>query len=201
MAYSSTPVKIPDVPGKITLREKEDRVYVLYEIGREYNPAKKTTTPQRKMIGQKIRNAPNMMMPNENYDQFFENGAKRMSSAERKKARDYEKDREEFRMLNSLFEQLYYEFQILAHKSPHFVVNEYKMRQINRVLEPLRRIMKDEPSAGFLEKMEEPQRVTGPDGEEKLTGLDYSDVALTLTQYKGAIMRFSAGMLIKLRED
>ena len=29
MSYISKPVKIPDVPGKITLRERGDRVYVM----------------------------------------------------------------------------------------------------------------------------------------------------------------------------
>ena len=196
MSYISKPVKIPDVPGKITLRERGDRVYVLYEIGRTYNPALQINTPQRKMIGQQIRNAPDMMLPNENYEQFFANGEEIMSNEELVKVRDYEKIRGEYRMLNSLFEQLYYEFQIMAHRSPHYVVNAYKMRQINKVLEPLREIMKEEVYARFLEKLEEPEMVTDPDGNEKLTGLDYSDVALALTQYRGAMTRFAADRLI-----
>ena len=196
MSYISKPVKIPDVPGKITLRERGDRVYVLYEIGRTYNPALQINTPQRKMIGQQIRNAPDMMLPNENYEQFFVNGEEIMSNEELVKVRDYEKIRGEYRMLNSLFEQLYYEFQIMAHRSPHYVVNAYKMRQINKVLEPLREIMKEEVYARFLEKLEEPEMVTDPDGNEKLTGLDYSDVALALTQYRGAMTRFAADRLI-----
>ena len=196
MSYISKPVKIPDVPGKITLRERGDRVYVLYEIGRTYNPALQINTPQRKMIGQQIRNAPGMMLPNENYEQFFANGEEIMSNEELVKVRDYEKIRGEYRMLNSLFEQLYYEFQIMAHRSPHYVVNAYKMRQINKVLEPLREIMKEEVYARFLEKLEEPEMVTDPDGNEKLTGLDYSDVALALTQYRGAMTRFAADRLM-----
>ena len=196
MSYISKPVKIPDVPGKITLRERGDRVYVLYEIGRTYNPALQINTPQRKMIGQQIRNAPDMMLPNENYEQFFANGEEIMSNEELVKVRDYEKIRGEYRMLNSLFEQLYYEFQIMAHRSPHYVVNAYKMRQINKVLEPLREIMKEEVYARFLEKLEEPEMVTDPDGNEKLTGLDYSDVALALTQYRGAMTRFAADRLM-----
>ena len=196
MSYISKPVKIPDVPGKITLRERGDRVYVLYEIGRTYNPALQINTPQRKMIGQQIRNAPDMMLPNENYEQFFANGEEIMSNEELVKVRDYEKIRGEYRMLNSLFEQLYYEFQIMAHRSPHYVVNAYKMRQINKVLEPLREIMKEEVYARFLEKLEEPETVTDPDGNEKLTGLDYSDVALALTQYRGSMTLFAEDRLI-----
>ena len=196
MATMNNPVKIPEIPGKITFRKKTDQTYVMYEIGRVYNSARKTTTPQRKMIGQQIRNAPTMMLPNENYEKYFAKGAERMTAAERKSAQDYEAVRKEFRMLNSLFDQLYFEFQILAHKSPHHVVNTYKIRRINKVLEPLRELMKNEPYLGFLEKLEEPESVpTEGEEEEKPAGLDYSDVALALTQYKGAITRFSADRL------
>ncbi len=196
MAYSNTPVKIPNVPGKITYRKRTDRVYVLYEIGRVYNSARKTTTAQRKMIGLQIRNAPTLMLPNENYEKFFENGVEKMTAKERKTAQDYEAVRSEYKILNSLFDQMYFEFQIQAHRSPHRVVNTFKIRRINKILEPLQRLMADEPYAGYLELPEEPQTVCGEEGEEdKLVGLDYSDVALLLTQFKGAMTRFSADCL------
>ena len=38
MAYSSNPVKIPEVAGKISFMKKTDRTYVRYEFGRTYNP-------------------------------------------------------------------------------------------------------------------------------------------------------------------
>ena len=196
MAYSNTPVKIPNVPGKITYRKRTDRVYVLYEIGRVYNSARKTTTAQRKMIGLQIRNAPTLMLPNDNYEKFFENGVEKMTAKERKTAQDYEAVRSEYKILNSLFDQMYFEFQIQAHRSPHRVVNTFKIRRINKILEPLQRLMADEPYAGYLELPEEPQTVSGGEGEEdKLVGLDYSDVALLLTQFKGAMTRFSADCL------
>ena len=195
MAILSNPVKIPKVPGKITLRKKEDRTYVMYEIGRVYNSARKTTTPQRKMIGLQIRNTPELMLPNENYEKFFRNGVEKMTARERKAADNYESVRKEFRMLSSLFDQLYYEFQILAHKSPHLPVNEFKIRRINKILEPLRQLMANEPYSAFLETLEEPQTVSGKDGEEILAGPDYSDAAIVLTQYKGAMTRFSADCL------
>lgn len=196
MAYSNTPVKIPNVPGKITYRKRTDRVYVLYEIGRVYNSARKTTTAQRKMIGMQIRNAPTLMLPNDNYEKFFENGVEKMTAKERKTAQDYEAVRSEYKILNSLFDQMYFEFRIQAHRSPHRVVNTFKIRRINKILEPLQRLMADEPYAGYLELPEEPQTVSGGEGEEdKLVGLDYSDVALVLTQFKGAMTRFSADCL------
>ena len=196
MAYSDTPVKIPTVPGKITLRKRTDRVYVLYEIGRVYNSARRTTTAQRKMIGQQIRNAPTMMLPNENYHKYFQNGVEKMTEKERKTVKDYEALRKEYKILNSLFDQMYFEFQIQAHRSPHRVVNTFKIRRINKILEPLKALMADEPYAGYLEIPEEPQTISGGEGEEdKLVGLDYSDVALLLTQFKGALTRFSADCL------
>ena len=196
MAYSNTPVKIPNVPGKITYRKRTDRVYVLYEIGRVYNSARKTTTAQRKMIGLQIRNAPTLMLPNDNYEKFFENGVEKMTAKERKTAQDYEAVRSEYKILNSLFDQMYFEFQIQAHRSPHRAVNTFKIRRINKILEPLQRLMADEPYAGYLELPEEPQTISGGEGEEdKLVGLDYSDVALLLTQFKGAMTRFSADCL------
>ena len=196
MAYTNTPVKIPVVPGKITLRKRTDRVYVMYEIGRTYDPARKTTTAQRKMIGQQIRNAPTMMLPNENYGKFFQNGVEKMTARERKKAKDYEAAREEFRMLNNLFDQLYFEFQIQAHRNPQLVVNSFKIQRINKILVPLKALMANEPYAGFLEIPEEPQVIFGEDGrKEKVIGLNFSDVALLLTQYKGAMTRFSADNL------
>ncbi|MCR5369975.1 MAG: hypothetical protein K6E83_04640 [Clostridium sp.] len=195
MGYLSTPVKIPAVPGKITFRKRNETTYVLVEIGRTYNSARQNTNPQRKIIGKQIRNVPTMMLPNENYVQFFGEGEMNMTEAEKKAAKNYESVRCEFRMLASLFDQLYFEFQILAHRSPHMVVNGYKVRRINKVLEPLKALMADEPYAGFLERIEEPEVIRAEDGAEKQAGLNYSDVAILLTQYKGAMTRFSADCL------
>ena len=39
-------IEIPDVPGKITTKEKGNAVYVNYEVGREYYPDKKYTIPK-----------------------------------------------------------------------------------------------------------------------------------------------------------
>ena len=122
-----------------------------------------------------------------------------MSNEELVKVRDYEKIRGEYRMLNSLFEQLYYEFQFLMHKSPHDVVGVYQIRLINRVLEPMKRMMEGEPYAAFLSIPAEPVEVCGEIGvdrgnEKNIEGLDYSDVGLLLTQYRGAMRRFTSNV-------
>ena len=194
MATLSSPVKIPNVKGKISFNKKADRTYVRYEIGRTYNSTRKNTNPQRVVIGLQIRNAPTLMLPNENY----------------------EATSNDFWMLSCMFDQLYFEFQIQAHRNPHFVVNAYKIQRINKVLVPLKRLMEGKPYGAFLEIPEEPQEVveeellvtTGVDQADgdfedqpvrarktKLVGLDYSDVALVLTQYKGAMKRFAADCL------
>ena len=152
------------------------------------------------------------MLPNENYEKYFrKDGEEKMTAKERTAAENYEATSNDFWMLSCMFDQLYFEFQIQAHRNPHFVVNAYKIQRINKVLVPLKRLMEGKPYGAFLEIPEEPREVdeeemmvtTGADLEEqavrnrktRLVGLDYSDVALVLTQYKGAMKRFAADCL------
>ena len=212
LAYSSKPVKIPEVAGKISFMKKTDRTYVRYEFGRTYNPVKKSTIPQRAIIGLQIRNAPTLMLPNENYEKYFgKDGDEKMTAKERMAAENFEATSNDFWMLDCMFEQLYFEFQIQAHRNPHFVVNAYKIQRINKILVPLKHLMEGKPYGAFLEIPEEPREVAedemmvtmGEDMEEepvrarktKLVGLDYSDIALLLTQYKGAMTRFAGDCL------
>ena len=207
LAYSSKPVKIPEVAGKISFMKKTDRTYVRYEFGRTYNPVKKSTIPQRAIIGLQIRNAPTLMLPD---------GDEKMTAKERMTAENFEAMSNDFWMLNCMFEQLYFEFQIQAHRNPHFVVNAYKIQRINKILVPLKRLMEGKPYGAFLEIPPEPVEVPDNEplittaldpadgspeeqrlrsGKTKLVGLDYSDIALLLTQYKGAMTRFAGDCL------
>ena len=217
LAYSSKPVKIPEVAGKISFMKKTDRTYVRYEFGRTYNPVKKSTIPQRAIIGLQIRNAPTLMLPNENYEKYFgKDGDEKMTAKERMTAENFEAMSNDFWMLNCMFEQLYFEFQIQAHRNPHFVVNAYKIQRINKILVPLKQLMEDKPYGAFLEIPPEPVEVPDNEplittaldpadgspeeqrlrsGKTKLVGLDYSDIALLLTQYKGAMTRFAGDCL------
>ena len=224
MGFINTPVKIPDVKGKITLRKFNDRTYVRYEFGRTYDTGRKSTNPKRVNIGLQIRNAPTLMLPNENYEIYFsKDGTEKMTAKERTAAENYEMTSNDFWMLNCMFEQLYFEFQIQAHRDPHLVVNAFKIQRINKVLEPLKRMMEGKAYGAFLEIPPEPREVaeetddndeTGverrgrscgstlrwneqnrPHCSTRLVGLDYSDVALLLTQYKGAMTRFAADVL------
>ena len=217
MAFTNTPVKIPDVKGKITLRKYNDRTYVRYEIGRTYDTGRQSTNPQRVNIGLQIRNAPTLMLPNENYEKYFgKDGEEKMTAKERTAVENYKATSNDFWMLSCMFDQLYFEFQIQAHRNPHFVVNAFKIQRINKVLVPLKRMMEDKPYGAFLEIPEEPREVVEEEMLEttmlnpedgspeelpvrsrktKMIGLDYSDVALLMTQYKGAMTRFASDCL------
>ena len=139
-----------------------------------------------------------------------------MTAKERTAAENYEATSNDFWLLSCMFDQLYFEFQIQAHRNPHFIVNEYKIQRINKVLVPLKRLMEDKPYGVFLEIPEEPVEVPDDEplittmldsadgspeeqpvrsGKTKIIGLDYSDVALLMTQYKGAMTRFASDCL------
>ena len=186
--YENEPVLIPDVPGKISFKNKKGSEYVQYETGRKYDPVRKYNVPERKVIGIRIPSLPEMMLPNENYHQYFE-GDVRMNEEQKTAARHYSGDRKRFIMLREMFDQMYYEFQLQSRRKPDDPVNGYKAMKINSILEPLKEIMGDEEYAGYLDLVDlsagEEQ-----EGEEGLSGRTYSDVALLLTQYKGAIKRF-----------
>ena len=64
-------IEIPDVPGKITTKEKGNAVYVNYEVGREYYPDRKYTIPKRVTIGKLSKAGERMMVPNQNFLTYF----------------------------------------------------------------------------------------------------------------------------------
>ncbi len=149
MGYLSLPVRIPEIPGKISMKKKKDRTYVQYELQREYNPEKKYNVPTRIVIGQQIRTKPEWMLPNEKYEQIFSEAMKNMTEEEREAAAEYIATRGEFRTLQVLFDQMYYEFQAQARRDPHEIMNEYKVEKINRVLDRLMELMEGKNYAVF----------------------------------------------------
>ena len=64
-------VNIPNAPGKITYRRKNDVDYVYYEYDRIYDKSTKKTNPKRATIGKKSEADPTRMQPNENYLKYF----------------------------------------------------------------------------------------------------------------------------------
>jgi len=64
-------IKVPDIPGKITTKEKGNAIYVNYEVGREYFPDRKYTIPKRVTIGKLSKADGKMMVPNQNFLTYF----------------------------------------------------------------------------------------------------------------------------------
>ena len=188
--YFNKPVMIPKAAGKITLAQRGETTYVLYETGRKYDPNKKYNIPERAGIGVQIPGQPELMLPNENYLTYFPKEEAKMTDQEKEMLESYDEEREQQFMLRDFFDQLFFEFQIMSRKRPGFVVNENKVRRINKVLEPVIEMLKNEAYAGFLELIPEPEIQKAEDGSSVLTGMSYSDVSLLLTQFKGALNRY-----------
>lgn len=64
-------VKIPNVKGKITYRNKAGTDYIYYEYDRIYDGSTRKTNPKRVTIGKRAEEDPSMMLPNEKYLKYF----------------------------------------------------------------------------------------------------------------------------------
>ena len=188
--YLNHPVLIPQIKGKITLRKKEQGTYVQYQLSRIYDPNRQQSRVDRVEIGVQIPQRPEMMLPNENYLTYFPKGEEMMTNEEKDTVQEFANEREYGLMLRDFFEQLFFEFQIMSRKKPNGVVNEYKVERLNRVLKPLMDMMREETYAGFLEEIPIPEVHGDENGMKTTKGLTYSDVALMMTQFKGAVNRF-----------
>lgn len=184
--YENEPVLIPDVPGKISFKRKKDSEYVQYVTGRGYDRIRKHSLPERKIIGIRIPSIPEMMLPNDNYYQYF-TGDGNMNEEQKAAANHYAGDKKRFIMLRDLFDHMYYEFQLQSRRKQDEPVNAYKAMKINSILAPLREMMGEEEYAEYLDLVD----VTEAEGDMPPAGRTYSDVALLLTQYKGAMKRYS----------
>jgi len=69
--YFDSTVAIPVVKGKIITKKKGGSTYVLYQHGQVYKPDKKYAIPQRTIIGKVNPDTPDMMYPNEHFQEFF----------------------------------------------------------------------------------------------------------------------------------
>ena len=192
--YENEPVLIPDIPGKISFKKKNGSEYVQYTIGKVYDRIRKYNLPERRIIGIRIPSIPEMMLPNENYHEFFPGGLERMDQKQQETAAKYKTDRGQFFMLQELFDQMYYEFQFQCRRKPDDLLNKYKADKINSILGPLRELMSAEEYAGYLDLIEV---LPGDEGESSAQqyGKTYSDVALMLTQYKACMKRYRSERL------
>ena len=188
--YLNYPVMIPRASGRITLRRKEQGTYVQYQVKREYNPTNQQSRVERVEIGVQIPGKPEMMLPNENYLKYFPEGEKNMNEEEKSMVRNYDEERRRCYMLRGFFDVMYYEFQVLSRKNPEGIVNANKVEQLNQVLEPLLEMMKGEEYARFLNLIPDPVEEEGEDGKTALRGLNYGDVGLLMTKFKGGLNQY-----------
>ena len=186
--YLNTTVLIPKVKG-ITYRTQGERTYVLYETGRVYDPNKQYSNVKRVTIGIRDSIRPEMMLPNENYLKVFLPAMGAAGTVKQEMLERFEAERQRRYILRDLFLGLFYEFQTMSRKNPDGIVNQDKVKRLNQVLEPLMEMMKDEPSAAFLEKIPEPEEEE-KDGKTVLRGKSYSDIALLMTQFKSTVTRY-----------
>ena len=87
-------------------------------------------------------------------------------------------DINKYPMLSELLESLYEETKDLSKKAPKDCLNEFKVKNINRVLIPIKQILAKQPSVEFLDLL---------DSETLPT---YSDAILVLAQYQAALKQF-----------
>jgi hypothetical protein len=66
-----------------------------------------------------------------------------------------ESDVSKFKMLENLLESIYKEMKEFSKKKPDEPLNKFKVKSINRVLEQIKEIMKDEPTNEFLDLLDE----------------------------------------------
>ena len=188
--YLDKAVMIPKRKG-ISYKSKGDTNYVIYEIGRKYDPEKQYTVPERVQIGIQIPAEPEMMLPNENYLKHFYSELVNRDGEETDPTGEYETERRKRQILRELFLSTFHEIQNLSKREPDEVVNEEKVKRLNQLLEPLKEMLQDEEYAEFLELIPMPEKVTDEkNAREKMKGLTYSDLAIILNHYKNLMNRY-----------
>ena len=97
---------------------------------------------------------------------------------------------DQYELLNPLLTGIYKEMQELSKKKPDSPLNAFKVKAINRILEPIKEMLKMENTHAFLDKRtnkEECKYKNVMDDDEMPTN---SDVVLVLNQYMNAMKIF-----------
>jgi hypothetical protein len=89
-----------------------------------------------------------------------------------------EENIEDYSLLKDMLNSQRHEFNLLSKSKPDVQLNPMKIKMVNRVLEPLNEIFKNEPSHEFLDILNEDALPTN------------SDVVLIISQYETAISEF-----------
>lgn len=85
---------------------------------------------------------------------------------------------EKFKMLAELLDSIYLEMKEFSKKKPDEPLNTFKVKNVNRVLEQVKEIMKNEPTAEFLDILDDETLPTN------------SDAILIIGQFQASMQRF-----------
>lgn len=96
-----------------------------------------------------------------------------------------EKTIEDYNLLKDMLNSQRNEFDLLSKKKADGQLNSMKIKMVNRVLEPLKEIFKEEESYSFLDTLNEDEMPT------------YSDVVLIISQFETAIAEFKNRYYLK----
>jgi hypothetical protein len=176
------PVKIPEIPGKINIKPQKGIAYVRYLAERTYDPEKGYNVPKWVNIGRQIEAMPSLMYPNDNYEQIFCKAGESMDEELTTEEEQYIQNNGTYGLYSSFFMGVLNEFRQQTRKKADAPINQYKAESINKILLPLKEMMKDEEYAEMLGLIN-----AGKDGEE---GMTCSDVMILLTQYKTALAKY-----------
>lgn len=85
---------------------------------------------------------------------------------------------EEFKMLVQLLDSIYFEMKEFSKKKPDEPLNKFKVKNVNRVLEPVKDILSLEPTNIFLDILDDDSLPTN------------SDAILVIGQFQASMKRF-----------
>ena len=83
-----------------------------------------------------------------------------------------------YQMLAKLLDSSFIELKEFSKKKPDELLNKFKVTSLNRILSPIKEIMRNEPTALFLDLLDED------------TIPSYSDAVLIIAQFQAAMKQF-----------
>jgi len=87
-------------------------------------------------------------------------------------------------LLRRLFDDVYYAVEELAGKYPNEVIDPFKVKRINEILDEIRECLEDKKILPYLRLIDEPEETIDKEGKTIWKGLSYSDILLMLKWYK-----------------
>lgn len=85
-----------------------------------------------------------------------------------------------YEMLEKLLDSSFIEMKGFSKKKPDELLNKFKVTSINRILGPIKELLKNEPTASFLDLLDED------------TIPSYSDSILIIAQFQSAMAQFKS---------